>query len=177
MTGSTASSRRYGSQEITMVTTSTRSDWKVRRAEGSNSVKWYALGNTYQGYTPIIDFSGNTGSETVVIKSSRGLTDLSCFNNNQITELDVTQDVRLTYLNCHNNQLTVLDVSKNVSLTNLYCHRNQLTVLDVSKNVSLTTLYCHANPTLTTIYVNQNQLANIPTSWYKDAHTQYVLKQ
>ncbi|MCD8411066.1 leucine-rich repeat domain-containing protein [Tenacibaculum finnmarkense] len=191
-----ASSRRYGMQEVTMVTTSNASDWRCTIAESQSPIKWYALGNTYWGDTPAIDFIGNTGSETVTVKSSRGLTLLNCYviqltkldvsknvsltklycSGNQLTELDGSGNVSLTKFWCDNNKLTKLNVSKNVSLTELYCHYNQLTKLDVSKNVSLSFLHCYNNPNLT-IYVNATQLANIPSNWQKDATATYVLKQ
>ena len=46
---------------------------------------------------------------------------------------------------CYSNQLTSLDVSKNIALTWLECYENQLTSLDVSKNTALKTLYCYQN--------------------------------
>ncbi|SOS48443.1 conserved hypothetical protein. Putative prophage protein [Tenacibaculum dicentrarchi] len=200
-----ASSRRYGMQGITLVTTSTKSNWRVYFASSQSAVKWYALGNIYQGETPTIDFSGNTGSEFVVIKSSQGLTVLDCDDSqltalditkntsltrlycrsNQLTALDVSKNTGLTRLYCRFNQLTALDVSKNTSLTSLGCYNNQLTVLDVSKNTGLTNLYCKSNPNLATIYVNQNQLDILNGviakpqywDWRKDPTATYVLKQ
>ncbi|MBE7661187.1 hypothetical protein [Tenacibaculum finnmarkense] len=192
-----SSSRRYGMQEITMVTTSNRSDWRCTIAESQSPIKWYALGNTYRGDTPAIDFIGNTGSEKIIVKSSQGLTRFFCgrkelkgldvsknvnlasifCSENQLTELDVSKNVRLDFLSLYDNDLKELDVSKNVRLDYLDCSKNPLTELDVSKNVILTGLWCRDNPNLTTIYVNAMQLANIQSNWHKPAHTQYVLKQ
>ncbi|MBE7686480.1 hypothetical protein F7647_10510 [Tenacibaculum piscium] len=188
-----------------MVTTSNASDWSVQDTQSQSPIKWYALGNTYQGNTPVINFSGNVGSETVVLKSSRGLLHLECdFNqltfldvsknvsltylygySNQLKVLDVTKNVWLTLLSFSKNQLTELDVTKNVRLTQLYCESNQLTALDVSKNTGLTDLYCRYNPNLTTIYVNQTQLDKLNGviaepqywDWRKDPTATYVLKQ
>ncbi|WP_233898355.1 leucine-rich repeat domain-containing protein [Tenacibaculum piscium] len=185
-----ASSRRYGMQEITMVTTSNASDWSVSSVESQSPVKWYALGNVYTQpimsafNTPIIDFSSNTGSETVIVKSSKGLTRFHCIRS-EVTVLDVTKNVILTHLSCNNNLLTTIDVSKSVNLVYLYISFNQLTgSVDVSKSVDLITFDSAAN-SLTTIYVNQNQLDILnevipnPTDWWwrKDTHTTYVLKQ
>ena len=80
------------------------------------------------------------------------LTYLHC-STNQLTSLDVSKNVALTDFDCSTNQLTSLDVSKNVNLTELYCSTNQLTSLDVSKNVNLTGLYCTGNPTVTTLSI------------------------
>ena len=52
----------------------------------------------------------------------------------------------LRILSCYQNQLTNLDVSNNTELTYLSCFENQLTNLDVSKNTKLTRLYCDNNP-------------------------------
>ncbi|MCG8808430.1 hypothetical protein G1K57_10210 [Tenacibaculum finnmarkense] len=174
-----SSSRRYGSppiQTITMVTTSTESEWKVSRAESSSIIKWYALGNTYRGDTPTIDFSGNVGRETVVVKSSRGLTYLEC--SAELTELDASKNSCLTHLKCNGTRLKILEVSKNTLLTHLECVSTELAELDVSKNTLLTFLSCyHKMNNLTTIYVNQTQLNNIPSGWQKEASATYVLKQ
>ena len=56
---------------------------------------------------------------------------------NKLTELDVSKNTALTYLNVWNNKLTELDVSKNTALTTLHVHKNPLTELDVSKNTRL----------------------------------------
>ena len=72
------------------------------------------------------------------------LTHLNC-SLNQLTSIDVSENIALTYLNCSSNQLTSLDVSKNTALTELYCYSNQLTSFDVSGCTALTSLDCHQN--------------------------------
>ncbi len=69
---------------------------------------------------------------------------LNC-SNNQLTNLDVSQNTALLSLSCYTNQLTSLNVSQNTALTNLSCSSNQLTSLDVSQNTALTTLLCPFN--------------------------------
>ncbi len=59
------------------------------------------------------------------------LRSLSCYGN-QLTSLDLSQNVALTRLSLSGNQLTSLDVSKNTALTYLTCFGNQLTSLDLS---------------------------------------------
>ena len=86
---------------------------------------------------------------------------LICQNNN-LTELDVTQNTALTVLICDNNQLTALDVSNNAALTELYFAGNQLTALDVNNNVALTGLDCSANQ-LTSLDVSNN--INLKKLW------------
>ncbi|MCG8203669.1 hypothetical protein G1L01_13140 [Tenacibaculum finnmarkense] len=184
-----ASSRRYGMQGITLVTTSTKSNWRVYFASTvPNSpylVKWYSLGNIYQGRSPVIDFSGNTGGEKIVIKCKEGLYAFSA-QSTELTVLDVSKSEKLKVLVCgFNTGISVLDVSKNLELNHLECNDTGISVLDVSKNLELKHLNCKNTLALTTIYVNQNQLdvanrvkpAPQGWGWGKDAHTKYVLKQ
>jgi subtilisin family serine protease len=102
-----------------------------------------------------------------------GLTYLSAYFN-QLTELDVSNNVALMMLDVFSNQLTTLDVSKNPALTWLYCENNQLTTLDVSKNPALIELYCSdnqlttldvsKNPALIELYCSGNQLTELDVS-------------
>ncbi len=78
-------------------------------------------------------------------------------SNNKLTHLDVSKNTCLTKLCCWNNQLTRLDVSKNIRLIDLECNNNQLANLDVSKNTQLTVLYCWNNH-LTRLDVSKNTL-------------------
>ena len=75
------------------------------------------------------------------IEAFTALTQLSCYTN-QITSLDLSQNIALIDLQCQNNQLTALDVSANTALTYLGCNGNQLTSLDLSDNTSLVYLSC-----------------------------------
>lgn len=67
------------------------------------------------------------------------------FNNNAITELDVTKCTKLQKLLCNGNQLTKLDVTKCPELINLQCNKNQLSALDVTQCATLETLWCNRN--------------------------------
>ena len=67
-------------------------------------------------------------------------------SNNQLKELDVSQNTELTYLDCELNQLKELNVRLNTELTKLYCDDNQLKELDISRNTKLTYLNCENNP-------------------------------
>ena len=68
---------------------------------------------------------------------------------NQLTSLDVSNNISLEDLECNDNQLTSLDVTKNTALKRLMCFENQLTSIDVSKNIALIWFYCvriHCDP-------------------------------
>ncbi len=77
---------------------------------------------------------------------------LECYRN-QITSLDLSDCVALTYLNCWMNQLIGLELSTNTALANFSCSENQLTGLDLTNNTLLEGLSC-----------NNNQLATLDLS-------------
>ena len=95
------------------------------------------------------EISDLTGIEAFV-----ALEYLSCYSN-QLTSLDVTNNIHITNLGCYDNQLTSLDLSQNTKLKVLYASENQLTSLNMRNGVkdSLTTFVIHTNPSLTCIDV------------------------
>ncbi len=72
------------------------------------------------------------------------LTDLFCSDNN-LTELDVSENPELKRLICYNNSLTSLNLNKNTKLESLNCNNNKLTVLDLRENKSMSWLRCNNN--------------------------------
>ena len=84
------------------------------------------------------------------------LTDLFCSDNN-LTELDVSENPELKRLICYNNSLTSLNLNKNTKLESLNCNNNKLTVLDVRENKSLWWLRCNNN-CLTSLDLRNNPL-------------------
>lgn len=87
------------------------------------------------------------------VKYFTELSILSC-EENQLKELDVSQNLQLELLRCTGNQLTTLDVSRNTELTDLLCSGNQLTELDVSNSLRLFQLNCSGNQ-LTTLDIGE----------------------
>ena len=82
-------------------------------------------------------------SDLTGIEDFIALEELNC-SENQLTSLDVSQNIALTNLNCSATQLTSLDVSQNTALVSLSCGGGLgLTILDVTNNTSLTTLKCY----------------------------------
>jgi len=55
------------------------------------------------------------------------------FYDNQLTNLDLSKNVKLEKLNYTHNQLTNLDLSKNIELKELSCVSNQLTSVEFLK--------------------------------------------
>ena len=72
------------------------------------------------------------------------LSGLRC-SNNQLTSLDVINNTGLTLLMCFNNQLSSLELNNNLELEYLACGINQLTSLDLSNNSALLVFYCENN--------------------------------
>lgn len=83
------------------------------------------------------------------------------FNNNAITELDVTKCTKLQKLLCNGNQLTKLDVTKCPELINLQCNKNQLSALDVTQCATLETLWCNRNQITSLDMTKSTELVNL----------------
>ena len=77
------------------------------------------------------------------------------FSGNSISTINVTQNTNLTWLSAGFNQLNFLDITQNIALENLACGYNQLTSIDVTQNVNLIQFSCHTNQ-LTSLDVTQN---------------------
>lgn len=88
------------------------------------------------------------------------LESLACANNN-LTDVDLSQNSALAQLDCSNNSLTDLDLSANVSLAQLNCSGNYLASLDVSANTSLVHLDCSGNDLSSLDVSGSEQLASI----------------
>ena len=124
-------------------------------------------------FTGMIDCSELGISDLTGIEAFIALTELRCWDN-QLTSLNVSQNINLNFLYCFNNQLTSLDLSQNTDLISLGCSSNQLISLDVSQNVNLqslnidgnqlTSLDLSQNPLLSFLFCNNNQLTSLDLS-------------
>jgi Leucine-rich repeat (LRR) protein len=72
------------------------------------------------------------------------LTYLDC-DTNELTSLNISNNLKLTILRCGSNQITSLDLSKNIALTFIHCSDNQLSSLELSTNKGLIYLGCYLN--------------------------------
>ncbi|NMH89647.1 T9SS type B sorting domain-containing protein [Flavivirga algicola] len=88
------------------------------------------------------------------IEEFSALEELFC-GNNQLANIDVTQNSNLQIFWCESNQLTNLDVTQNPGLISLRCENNALANLDVTQNPNLNVLACENNQ-LTSLNVSQN---------------------
>ncbi len=91
------------------------------------------------------------------IQDFTALTYLNCRRNN-LTTLDISQNVQLTYFNASQNDLTIVDLSNNVSLESLYLFSNDLTAIDLSNNTALKQLYIQVNTNLSNFDISNNTL-------------------
>jgi len=81
--------------------------------------------------------------------------ELNC-GSNQLSSLDLSQNIYLDELECSFNQITYLDSSNNTELTKIYLDDNQLTYLDLrnGNNSNIIDFYASYNPNLTCINVD-----------------------
>ena len=103
-----------------------------------------ALNQTERNAVKEIRIIGSGCTSLQGLKCFSQLTDLLCGNNN-LTELDVSENPELVRLICYNNSLTSLNLNKNTKLGSLNCNNNKLTVLDLRENKSLWWLRCNNN--------------------------------
>ena len=154
------------------------------------------------GYDDILDNSvltDNISSITSLDISSLSIANLTgiedflgleilLVNDNDLNELNISQNINLTKLECANNQLSSLDISTNINLDRLLCHTNELSALDVSQNIELLRLECYSNqiteidvsqnPLLITFYCGANLLTSLDVSQNTDLlYLGFVLNQ
>lgn len=98
------------------------------------------------------------------LSQNTALVDLQC-DSNQLTNLDLTNNVALKILSCHINKLTTLNVNKNIALKILYCYENQLTDINVSKNLALEKFYCSLNKLTNLDLSNNIALKSLVCNW------------
>lgn len=103
-----------------------------------------ALNQTERNAVKEIRISNSGCTSLQGLKYFSKLTDLFCSDNN-LTELDVSENPELKRLICHKNSLTSLNLNKNTKLGSLNCNNNKLTVLDLRENKSLSWLRCNNN--------------------------------
>ena len=73
--------------------------------------------------------------------------------------------INITRLDCYSNNLTSLDVSNNLALTRLHCAANQIETLDISANTLITDIQCHNNGVLYQLNIANGNNVNI--NWMK----------
>ncbi|SNR16959.1 T9SS type A sorting domain-containing protein [Tenacibaculum jejuense] len=115
-----------------------------------------------KAFSGIIDVSDSNINSLEGISFFTDITSLNCSDNN-LTELNVEENVLLTYLNCSKNSLNTLDVTKNKVLNELDCHLNELTYLAVFKVSS--TGNVERDDVLTSLDCSSNELSSLDVSY------------
>ena len=108
-----------------------------------------------------IDCKGRAITNLKGIEYFTALEDLYCYDN-ELTELDLSQNIKLEELNCSTNRLTVLDLSQNPKLKMVICSDNALTALNLSSNSKLTNLNASGNIREITLTGNTFDLSSLP---------------
>lgn len=80
-------------------------------------------------------------------------------NNDELSNIDISQNILLTKVMLYGNNITSLDLSKNTSLEYIDVSDNKLSTLNLENNVNLKTLYLFKN-NLDTINLRNNVLLN-----------------
>ncbi|MEP5340754.1 MAG: T9SS type A sorting domain-containing protein [Algibacter sp.] len=109
--------------------------------------------------------------------SGKGITDLTGigafssisgevrFNANQLTSVDLSNNLKINYLELSDNELTSIDVSMLPDLNKFYIDQNNLETLDVTNNPKMLYLEVRNNP-LTSIDINNPILQGL---WVKES--------
>ncbi|CAL2079098.1 exported hypothetical protein [Tenacibaculum sp. 190524A02b] len=127
-------------------------------------------------YVPTANINSLTNL-TLRTKEIKNLTGIEAFKaleyidvaNNELTNLDVSQNLNLISITAYNNKITSIDVSKNLALINLHLAINQLTTIDITKNINIKTLFLFENK-LTSLDVSK-QLGLTQLSAYQNQLT------
>ncbi|WP_405299659.1 hypothetical protein [Kordia sp.] len=101
-----------------------------------------------------LDVNNQNINDLTGIEEFTALTFLNC-TGNQLTSLDVSNNIVLSTLWCNSSNLSNLNLSFNTVLTDLRCSANNLTSLDLSNKTALTDLRCGVN-NLTTLDLSNN---------------------
>ena len=110
-------------------------------------------------FTGEINVSGLGITDLTGIEAFVYIQRLDCSVNN-LTNLDISNNLFLTHLYCNDNALISLDVSNNIVLSALVCYSNQLQSLKLTTNLVTTLSDFTNNPNLTCIEVDNVSYAN-----------------
>ncbi|SEP63730.1 hydrophobic W protein [Lachnospiraceae bacterium RM5] len=86
----------------------------------------------------------NNNLEDLNLSNNEKLEKLYC-NVNKISELDLSNKENLEYIDASNNTLNKINVNADIGLKYLYCGNNSLENINLDDNVNLKYLYCDNN--------------------------------
>ncbi|MCB4808424.1 T9SS type A sorting domain-containing protein [Tamlana sp. 62-3] len=113
------------------------------------------------------DTAINTNSDSEIsVAEAQAFSGELLINGLSISDLTgIEAFINITRLDCYSNNLTSLDVSNNLALTRLHCGSNQIETLDISANTSITDIQCHNNGVLYELNIANGNNSNI--NWMK----------
>ena len=117
------------------------------------------------------------------INKLKNLQKLACVLNPDISTLNLSNMINLTYVECQANNISTLNISGLVNLQTLYCNNNNLSELIASNLLNLKYLNCAYNKltaldisgltALQSFYCNKNNLVLLPTLTSKNLISNY----
>ena len=122
----------------------------------------------------LLDISGLEIEDLTGIEGFENLQDLNCSNNN-LTNLDLSNNLALQTLDASNNQIIDLDLTVNTALIALLFNSNALRSLNIKNNNNgiLANFNATNNPNLYCINVDDAIVGAIPTTWQIDTSAAY----
>ncbi|MFL0081185.1 InlB B-repeat-containing protein [Tenacibaculum maritimum] len=107
-----------------------------------------------EAYTGSLNVSHKNINSLIGIEAFINITALSCDRNN-LTSLEINNNIHLAYLGCRQNKIATIDLAKNIALKQLFISHNRLTNLNLSENINLTNVGCVGN-NLTDLNLSKN---------------------
>ena len=99
-------------------------------------------------------YCANNDLDNLDVTNNLTLTNLSCERNN-LMSLDVTENSQLEILDCSDNSIDSLDIAQNPKLLSLKCGDNSIYTLDITQNPKLAVLSSIGN-SLSVLDLSQN---------------------
>jgi hypothetical protein len=115
-------------------------------SNNSVSLLTYVPDDNFEDYLETNGMGNGISNDDYVTTSNINTVTYLYINSMNISDLTGIEDfIALEFLQCNDNQITEIDVSNNINLLQLFCYDNQLTSLNVSNNPLLNHLYCFGN--------------------------------
>ncbi|RDK83840.1 T9SS type A sorting domain-containing protein [Marinirhabdus gelatinilytica] len=121
-------------------------------------------------FSSSLNIIGQSISNPTGIEAFTNIVSLSADNNN-ISNIDLSNNIQITFLDIQGNELTNLDLSNNINLEVLSLANNPLGAVDISNLTNLELFFCEScelqdlditnNASLKELYLNFNMIATI----------------
>jgi len=134
--------------------------------------------------TDVLDVSGTSGDPGTIanltgLEAFINIDDLRC-NFNEITSLDLSQNLNILDIRCNENPLSSVDISQNTMLRSISFSGHQLTTLDASNKPNLEFIQCNFgplaelnlenSPNIQSMHIQSNQLAELDITSVSDLY-------